>query len=231
MKKNYNDRVVWITGASSGIGQELAREFARQGARLVVSARRAEKLEALAQELKANDVLALPLDVTDSAAVVKSVGRVEAKMGRIDVLVNNSGISQRAKTADAGLDVDRRVMEVNFFGAVALTKAVLPLMLKQGYGQLAVTTSIVGKFGFPLRSAYSASKHALQGFFDSLRAEYPQLDVSIIIPGRIQTEISVNALDKDGKAYGKMDAGQQEGLDAVVAARRIVGQIDRKSVV
>ena len=141
--------------------------------------------------------------------------------------MNNGGISQRGLAFETDFEVDRRVMEVNFFGAVNLTKRVLPIMLKQRNGNLSVTSSVVGKFGFQQRTAYSASKHAVQGFFESLRTEVEKegLKISIIIPGRVKTNISLHALEADGSEHGKMDAGQEDGVPVEDAARQIAKKL------
>ncbi len=230
MKQSYNNKVVWITGASSGIGEAVAEELAKDGARLVLTARNEEKLNVLKEKcLKhCDDCMVLALDLFQLDQFPNAVKTVIDAFGHIDVLINNAGISQRALTRDAGLDIDRKVMELNFFSPVALTKAVLPYMIKQKSGQIAAVSSITGKFGFPLRSAYSSSKHALFGFFDSLRAEEDDIDISIIIPGRITTNISLNAIDKDGKPSGKMDPGQANGMPADKCAKVIVKGLRNK---
>ena len=164
---NYKDKVVWITGASSGIGEAVAKAFAAEGAKLVLSARRKEELLRVQQECRlGNDrALVLPLDLSDTTNIHTLTQQVIDRFGRIDVLVNNGGFSQRAYAQETPVDIDRKIMEVNFFGQVALTKSVLPFMLKQKSGHIVTISSITGKFGFYLRSAYSASKHALHGFF------------------------------------------------------------------
>jgi short-subunit dehydrogenase len=148
---------------------------------------------------------------------------------RIDILVNNGGISQRALTVETDLEVDRRIMEVNYFGQVALTKAVLPFMLQQKDGHLVVLSSLTGKFGFPLRSAYAASKHALHGFFETLWLENRDhgLRVTLVNPGRIRTQVSVNALTKDGTPSGEMDPGQAKGMSAKKCAHQILTAVHR----
>jgi dehydrogenase/reductase SDR family member 7B len=140
------------------------------------------------------------------------------------VLINNGGISQRSLGKDTPLDIDRKIMEVNYFGQIALTKAVLPYMLRQKSGHIVVMSSIAGKFGFYLRTAYSASKHALHGFFEALRLENEEagIKVTIAVPGKIQSNISVNALTNDGTAHDKMDQSQAEGMPALECARIIV---------
>lgn len=223
-------RVVWITGASSGIGEAMAYAFAGRGAQLVLSARNTERL----QEVKArcsypDRHLILPLDLDDSAAFSEKVQSVLDALGRIDILINNGGISQRSPAAETNLETDRRIMETNFFGTVALTKAVLPSMLKITSGQIVVISSLAGKFGTPLRSTYSASKHALQGFFDSLRAELSEKGIRVLIvcPGFIRTSISINALCADGSCHGVMDDAQAAGLAPEVCAEKIIQAIEK----
>lgn len=216
---NFKDKVVWITGATSGIGEALAFEFASKGARLVLSARRQEQLEAvatLARDRGAPEVMVQTLDLADAATLQPAADAVLARMGRVDALFNNGGISQRDKALNTPLEVDRRVMEIDFFGTVALTKAVLPSMLEHGGGHIAVTSSLVGKFGSPYRSAYAAAKHALHGFYDSLRAELHDqgLKVTIFCPGFIRTQISVNAVIGSGEKLGTMDDAQANGMSA-----------------
>ena len=213
---NYNKKTVWITGASSGIGKELARKFSSKGANIVLSSRNVSELNILKNEIKStnNKVVIEPIDLEKQDEFKGIVEKVVSEFGTIDLLINNGGISQRSLVENTPMSVDRKLMEVNFFGTVALTKEVLPYMIKQGFGQISVVTSIVGKFGFPLRSAYSASKHALQGFFETLRSEIQGkgVKVSIIIPGRIKTNISLGAIVSDGSSYGKIDSGQEEGM-------------------
>ena len=230
MKQSLKNKVIWITGASSGIGEALSIALAKEGAQLVLTARNEEKLNILKEKCLdfCENCLILPMDLVQIEAIPAAAEKVMATYGRIDMLINNAGISQRALTRDADLSIDRQVMELNFFSPVAMTKAVLPFMLNQKSGHIVSVSSIVGKFGFPLRSAYSSSKHALFGFFDSLRAEEEDLDVTIIIPGRIQSNISVNAINKDGKAEGKMDPGQSNGMPAAKCAEIIVKGLKRK---
>ncbi|QJE73847.1 SDR family oxidoreductase [Aerophototrophica crusticola] len=227
----FKGQVVWITGASSGIGEALAKELAGQGARLVLSARRQAELERVRDACGGHNapVVLLPLDVADTDSAPQAVARALEAFGRVDMLVNNAGISQRSLARDTSLEVDRRIMEVNFFGTVALTKALLPHLVTQGSGRLVAISSIVGKFGSPLRSAYSASKHALHGFFDSLRAELAGtgVQVTLVCPGFIRTEVSANALTGDGSAQGFTDPGQANGMDPAVFARHMLDALAR----
>lgn len=222
----FYQKVVWITGASSGIGEALALELARQGARLVLSARRADALQRVATNtgLPPDQVLVLPLDVTEDASLPEQVKTVLAHFGRIDFVFLNAGISQRSFVNETNLGVYRRLMEVNFFGVLALTKAVLPHFLAQKSGYFVVTSSVSGKIGVKQRSGYCASKHALHGFFDSLRAEVAKdnVGVTIVCPGYIQTPISRSALNATGDAYGQSDKAQAQGMPAVECARRML---------
>ncbi len=221
----FKDQIVWITGASSGIGRALAKACLEQGARIILSSRNRDELEKLKKESgRPEHCTVLPLDLADEASLEKAAAEVKEKFGRVDILFNNGGVSQRSRTAETSLEVDRRIMEINFFGSVSLTKKVLPWMLANNHGHIVVTSSVVGKFGFPLRSAYSASKHALQGFFDTLRAELAgtRIGITIVIAGRIHTDISINALNKNGEKHGVMDHGQSGGIPVDRTAREII---------
>jgi dehydrogenase/reductase SDR family protein 7B len=225
---SWDRKRVWITGASSGIGEGVARVLDRRGARLVLSARRSERLEAVRASLTrpdAHEILALDVAETDRAG--EHVGGVLAQ-GPVDVLVHSAGISQRSRVVDTDLSVDRRLMEVNYFGVVALTKAVLPSMLDRGSGHFVVVSSLVGKISTPKRSGYSASKHALHGFFDALRAELHDrgIRVTIACPGFIRTELPLHALVGDGSEQGRMDEAQEQGMAPEVCAERMVRAVE-----
>jgi short-subunit dehydrogenase len=222
---SFDNKIVWITGATSGIGEALALEFAKGGAKLVLSARREAELERVKAACSASpEVMVLPLDLGKSEEFAGLTQKVVEHFGRIDFLVNNGGISQRSEAAETSLDVDRKIMEINYFGQVALTKAILPQLQKQQSGHIVTISSLSGKFGFFLRSAYSASKHALVGFFESLRLEERKngIAVSIVFPGLISTNISTNALTGSGGSHGKMDDKQDTGMPADQCARVIV---------
>jgi len=229
--ERFRDKVVWITGASSGIGEALAYAFSREGAHLVLSARRQDRLEQVrAQCTGPGKVLVLPFDITQLDCHPTMVGAVIEHFGQVDILVNNAGISQRSLAAETRLEVDRRIMEVNYFGVISLTKAVLPFMLQRGRGHLVVISSLLGKFGIPLRSAYCASKHALHGFFDSLRAEVHDqgIAVTLICPGWVRTEVSIHALRADGSEHGQMDTTIEKGMDPHVCARHILNAVHKR---
>lgn len=227
--------VVWITGASSGIGEACAYEYARQGARqtdpirLILTASSPAKLEKVAEACvrMGAEAYVLPCDLSNPKAVEALTAQAWVHYGAIDTAFLNAGLSQRTTVEDTTMDMVRQIMEVNYFAPIAIAKALLPRMLARGGGHIAVTTSIAGRFGFPLRCAYSSSKHALYGFFETLQAEnYDKgLRVTIVCPGRVNTPISLRALDKGGKAHGQMDPGQAGGLAVDKAARQIVRAI------
>ncbi len=222
---DFNNKTIWITGASSGIGKAVAIELSKENTNLILSDINEKGLVEVADICKRNSCTTqiVPIDLSNEKAIETATRQVLGKQIKIDCLYHFAGISQRSLVSETPLFVDRKIFEINFFGAITLTKYVLPEMIKNGGGQIAVTSSLVGKFGFPYRSSYSATKHALHGFFESLRAENKENDilVSIIIPGRVQTNISLNALDKDGKTHAKMDAGQDSGITADKAAKII----------
>ena len=229
---NFQGKIIWITGASSGIGRSLALQLFKLGARIVLSGRNREALKDVAKEsnTQEEDYLILDFDLASDFDAAQKTQVVVDYFGRIDYLFNNGGISQRSMTAETSVKVDRRIFEINFFAVDKLTKAVLPIMLKNGFGHISATSSVVGKFGIPMRSAYAASKHALHGYFDSLRAEMygKNIYVSVILAGRILTNISQNAVTKDGSKYNKLDKGQANGMTADEAARRIIRGIEKR---
>lgn len=229
---NFTGKTLWITGASSGIGRAVAIELSFKKCHLILSSRKKEELEkvALICQKNGSTTIVLPFDLGDSASIESALKIVLETEKQIHGLYHFGGISQRSYANDTSIVVDRKIFEVNFFGTIELTKKVMPLMIKNGGGQIGVTTSIVGKFGFPYRSSYAATKHALHGFFESLRAEniLNNIRVSMIIPGRIKTNISLNALDKDGNTHNKMDEGQEKGLSAELAAKTIVKKLEKE---
>jgi len=230
-------KTVWITGASSGIGEALAVELFGRGATLILSARneaRLNELKARLDSISPGRCHVVVCDVTSQPAIDTAIEKVRQIANRIDILINNAGVSQRSYAIETSLEVVRELLEVNFFSAVAVTKGLLTWMISQGGGHLVVISSMAGKFGFRMRSAYAASKHALHGFFETLRAEVHDqgIKVTMICPGRINTDISKHSLTGDGKLYGKMDAGQANGVPVDKCARIIVKAIirDRKEV-
>lgn len=219
-----------ITGASSGIGEALAYEMAKKGAKLILSARRKEELERVKSACASpEDVHVVPLDLADAESIIPTAKKAESIYGHIDILVNCGGISQRDKVINTKMDVDRRLMEINYFGSIAMTKALLPKMVERKSGHQVIITSATGIVSTPFRSSYAASKHALHGFYDALRAEHHDegLKVSIILPGYVKTKISFNALMGDGSKQNTMDKAQENGLSPEQCAQKTVQAIER----
>ena len=224
------DKVVWITGASSGIGAACAEAFCAAGAKVIISARREELLQAVRERCSAPDrVTVCPMDVTDHARHDALVESLSSSVGPIDVLINNAGVSQRARAEDTTLEVDRQIMELNYFAVVSLTKAVLPGMVARNGGHVVVVSSVAGYVGTKRRTAYAATKHAVRGYFDSLRAEVAAhgVGVTIVCPGYVQTEISSSAMLGDGGQSGSTDANIARGIPASRAAHAILRGVTR----
>jgi short-subunit dehydrogenase len=216
--------VIWITGASSGIGEAAARKFSTEGFYLILSARNMQELERVKNSCAfPEDCRILPLDLTSSADFSEKVATAISFFRQVDMVLHNGGISQRSLIKDTKLEVDRKLMEVNYFGTVALTKAILPHFLARKKGQFGVVTSLVGKFGSPFRSSYAGAKHALHGFFDTLRAEHHQdgITVTLICPGFIRTQVSINAVTGDGTPLGEMDQAQDQGMSPEACAKQL----------
>lgn len=218
------NKSVWITGAGSGIGEALARVYHSKGYHVILSGRTEAKLRSVSQDLENSTIQVL--DVSDSESIKKAT-EIVLKNHKIDVLVHNAGISQRSLASETKPETGKRIMEVNFFGAVNLTQLVLNSMTQNS--NIVVISSAAGKFGFPLRSFYAASKHALHGYFESLALELKDqgIKVTIACPGRINTEISKSALQGDGAAHNRMDKGQSLGMDPMLCAKKIVKAMER----
>jgi len=228
---NFKNKTLWITGASSGIGRAFAIELSKKKCQLILSSRNKDSLDQVSKICKVNgsSTLVIPFDLGDENSVNHAANKVIDKNISIHGLYHFGGISQRSLVCETKLSIDRKIFEVNFFGTIALTKKILPILLKNKNAQIGVTTSIVGKFGFPYRSSYSATKHALHGFFESLRIENKKngLIISIIVPGRIKTNISKNAIDKEGNSYNKMDPGQDKGKTTESTVKIIVNKLEK----
>jgi short-subunit dehydrogenase len=223
----FRDKTVWITGASSGIGAAIARAAAAAGAHIILSGRRAAALEALAATLPTPS-LVLPFEATDYERLPGLVTTAWHWRGGVDLLVNNAGVSQRSLALDTSMAVYRRLMEVDFFAPLALTQLILPHMVARKSGHIAVVSSVAGKVGSPLRSGYSAAKHALMGYYDSLRAEIEQaygIGVTTILPGSVRTQVATNALLGDGAARGVSDENIDNGLDPDDVAKQILAAL------
>ena len=230
MKKelSFEGKIIWITGASSGIGEALAYGWSKLGAHLILSARRGHELERVKAACAHSDRCTIaPLDLSRQEDIEAMADRMLQQFGAIDILVNNGGISQRSLVIETDVSVDRRIMEVDYFSGVILTKKLLPAMIAGGGGHIIAISSIVGIFGFPLRSAYSAAKHALHGFYETVWAELHAqgIRVTVVCPGRILTDVSVNALTKDGTPHGEMDHGQANGISSETCARKIINAV------
>lgn len=223
----FDNKLVWITGASSGIGEALAVRMAARGSRLVLSARNDAELQRVAtlcRDAGSPDVLVLPLDVSMHDTMDAAAQQVFAQSGQIDLLINNAGVSQRSFCIETDFEVYRQMMDINVLGQIALTQAVLPAMVARGEGHVAVTASVAGKVGAPLRTGYCAAKHAVMGFFDALRTEVAAdgLQVTTITPGFIRTDVSKNALGGDGKPTGTTDDDIAGGMSVDDCADVIV---------
>lgn len=227
----FNQKIVWIIGASSGIGEELAIQLSNAGAKIILSGRKQDLLIGVQQRLRNPDQhFVLPLDLEHSDNAAENTRLIIEKYGQIDYLFNNGGLSQRSNADETSMEIDRRIMEINYFGNIAYTKAVLPYMIQKKAGHIVVISSIAGKFGFFLRSAYAASKHALMGFYESLLLEQEKnnVHVTIVCPGKINTNISLNALNASGQAHGVMDHNQATGMPVDTCVKQILKAVELK---
>jgi short-subunit dehydrogenase len=228
MKTAFKDQVVWITGASSGIGETLAHALSAEGAKLILSSRRLTELERVKNNCQHPDqVQILPLDLLNNTSLEAKTPLAIALFGHIDIMVHNGGISQRELVVDTDIAVHREVMELNYFSYIILTKALLPHFLKRGSGHFVVTSSVMGKIGTPMRAAYAAAKHALHGYFDCLRAEVSNngIKVTILTPGYIHTPIAV--ITGNGGWMQSKSEQISGGFPADKAAAQIVKAIKR----
>lgn len=224
----FKDKTVLITGGGSGIGEAMAYQYAKKGTNVILTGRRLEALERIQKNCLALGVKSWckTVDVEKPESIDELVEWIRSEGHMIDFLLLNAGISQRALTLETDISVDRRLMEVNYFGGIYLVKSLKDMFIERGV-HIAVVSSVSGVFGFPVRSAYCASKHAIHGFYETIALEYPQIKTTIIIPGRIHTEVSKNALDGNGKATGVMDPGQANGYDVNKCAKVAIRAIAR----
>jgi len=224
-----NNKVIWITGASSGIGEALVYECAKKNVLIVLSARREGELFRVSKAagLTSSNSLIIPFDLSDTSQAKEYAQQIITKFGRIDILINNGGQSQRSSVIETSAETERQLMEINYFSAVNLSKAALPVMLKYGSGKIVVVSSIAGKFGFFLRSSYSAAKHALHGYFESLRLENEKKGISVLMvcPGKIKTNVSLNAASSTGDSHNKMDPSHENAMSAQECAKQIIAGI------
>jgi len=225
LKSYYNGKTIWITGASSGIGEALAYALSKAGATLVISARRASELERVkAACTHPEKVEIITIDLSSQESVKEAIHACLSRHVRIDLLFNNGGISQRAEALSTDLGIVRRVMEINFFSNIAISQAIALHMKEHGGGHIVVTSSLMGKWGFYLRSAYAAAKHALHGYYDSMRMEVEQygIKITLLTPGFIASEISKHALNDKGESTGEMDNNQAQGMSTAQCAQEIL---------
>ena len=222
----FEDRRIWITGASSGIGESLAKHLSAIGAQVIISSHEPNELKRTKKEAGKikYEIQILSFDLSNQKDVAAAADKLINDIGGVDILFNNGGISTRTTALETSLEIDRKIMEINYFSGLILTKKLLPGMVERNFGHIIATSSISGKFGFPLRSAYAASKHALHGFYESVWTELHDKGIrtTLVCPGRVQTNISLHALDKNGKPYGKMSAGQSKGITPDKCARQIL---------
>lgn len=228
-------KVIWLTGASSGIGEALAYELSRKKVRMILSARRKEELERVkgnCHPLAQPEIRLLPFDLAEASNLQLITEAATHLFGHIDILINNGGVSQRSLAKDTQINVDRKIMEVDFFGTLSLTKYLLPHFIKRKSGHFVVVTSAMGIIGTPYRSGYAAAKHALHGFFDSLRAELwnesKDIFVTIVCPGWVHTHVSLNAMTGDGTKLNQMDPTTRAGIPPKVFARKMVRAIEKR---
>lgn len=225
---NLEQKVVWITGASSGLGKALAKECALQGAQVVLSARRYDELEAVRFSLlHPEQHISIAMDITDESQVLHAYEQVLKEKGRIDYLINNAGLSQRALIADTTMQTERTIMEIDYFSQVFLTKTVLPTFLKQKSGRIVFVSSVAGLLGTQYRASYSAAKAAIHMWANSLRAEVAQegVGVSVIFPGFVKTNVSMNALNGAGQTQGHDNEATANGLEADDFAQQAIGAV------
>jgi dehydrogenase/reductase SDR family member 7B len=215
-KEYYKDKIIWITGASSGIGEALTKKLASWDATLIISSNRPDELERVRKECGAKEekVVILPIDLSIPDQVDKTAEKALKLFGKIDFLFNNGGISQRSLATETSIETDRKIMEINYFSGIILTKKLLPSMIQRGFGHIIATSSLTGKFGLPYRSAYAASKHAVQGYYESVWMEFHNKGIrtTVVFPGAVKTNISIEAIGPGGIAHGKMDDIQAKGI-------------------
>ena len=224
----FANKTVWITGASSGIGEALAIRLSAEGAQLILSSRRIPELERVkAACANPGRVKILPVDLLDTGSLRDKTAEALSAFGGIDIMVHNGGVSQRSLVVNTGLAVHRRVMELDYFSYIELTGYLLPHFLERRSGHFVVMSSVMGKLGTPMRSSYAAAKHALHGYFDCLRAETAasNIKVTVLTPGYIRTHISLNAVTGDGSALGIVGENIGKGCAPEQAAGQILKAI------
>ena len=232
MSSYYQNKTVIITGASSGIGAELVRLLGQEGAQIVLCARSEDKMHALVDSLNLSPdkTLILPLDLSSRPNFENAVKQILAKFKKVDILINNAGIAQKSLVQETNEEVERRVMEVNYFAPINFTKALLPHFIENKAGHVVAISSILGEIGLPAVGPYCASKHATNGYYNSLRYDIEKLgiDVSLVSPGFIKTDITKKSLTGQGEVHAQDSVAQEKGMDAGQCARQILKKISRK---
>lgn len=229
--KETEEKVVWITGASSGIGEALTYVYSKKGYKIVISSRNENALENVKNNATNPDkIYVLPLDLNDITSLTQKTEEAISAFGSISILINNAGVSQRSLIIDTNIEVYKKLMDVNYLGTVAITKAILPHFIKQKKGQFVTVTSLMGKFSSPYRSGYCGVKHALHGFFDALRMEHEKdgILVTLVCPGFVHTNVAKNALTSDGTAQNQEDKATENGLPVAVFAKKMITAIEKE---
>lgn len=227
---NWKGKKVWIIGASSGIGQGLALAFNQVGAFVILSSRNSDRLQQTQALLAAPDSSdIIPLDLSAPSSIQNGIENFQARHSSIDLLIHSGGISQRAIAEETSIATTKQIFESNFFGQIPITLFAVKMMKQQGSGKIVVITSFTGKWGFYLRSSYAASKHALHGYYESLRMEVEGhgIQIQLVTPGFIATDISKNAIDGNGKSTGEMDENQANGLSVEACSKQIIQGIEK----
>ena len=221
---DVKDKTVWITGASSGIGAALVKTFSQAGANIILSGRRVDALEHVAKNLKTKTKI-IPFEVTDYESLAEHVDTAWNWNGRVDILINNAGITQRSLALHTQPQVYTDLINIDLIAPIWLTQLQLPKMVQAGGAHIVAISSVAGRIGAPLRTAYSAAKHGLIGYMDALRAETEvthNIRVTNVLPGSVATNISRNAMTKDGSRRGKSDENIDNGDDPMDCAAAIL---------
>jgi short-subunit dehydrogenase len=233
MSNYFDHKVIWITGASSGIGEALVKNLAKNSsARIILSSRKEDQLHFVAEKagLSIDRYAVIPLDLKNYKDMPDIAKKAAEQFGKIDILINNAGLSQRSLAMETDIEVDKQLIDIDYIGTVALTKEVIPYMIRNKGGQIAVVSSLMGIFGAPMRSGYAGAKHASHGFFDALRAELfnQNIRITMICPGFIQTDISIHAVTGDGSSQGTMDDATKNGMPVDIFAGKMLHAIQKQ---
>ncbi|RIV30613.1 SDR family oxidoreductase [Flagellimonas lutimaris] len=227
---SINGKTIWVTGASSGIGKSLVITLSSYSCNLIISSRRKDELMKVKELCESpENISILPLDLKNHEEMENLAQKAISFYGKVDILVNNAGISQRSLIKDTKLEVYEQLMDINYLGTVALSKAILPHFIANKYGHFVTVTSLMGKFGSPYRSGYCGAKHALHGFFDVMRMEHEKdgVKVTMVCPGFVQTNVAKNALTADGSPQKDDDVATQNGITPELAAKKMISAIEK----